>query len=101
VCTDCHGFHDITSVDDPTAGIAIKANLLIRCQRCHPSVTSENFTDAWMSHYVASPTRFPLVYYVNLFYKFFVPAVIGGMLVFVVSDIVRRRLDGRKGGVHQ
>jgi predicted CXXCH cytochrome family protein len=101
VCTDCHGFHGITSVDDPTTGIAIKANLLLRCQRCHPSVTSENFTDAWMSHYVASPTRFPLVYFVNLFYRFFVPAVIGGMLVFVISDIVRRRLDGRKGGAHQ
>jgi hypothetical protein len=53
-----------------------------------------------MSHYVASPTRFPLVYYVNLFYKFFIPAVIGGMLVFVVSDIIRRRLDARKGGAH-
>lgn len=99
VCTDCHGFHDISQVDDPAAGIAIKANLLERCQRCHPSVTSENFTDAWMSHYVASPTRFPLVYYVNLFYKFFIPAVIGGMLVFVLSDIVRRRLDARKGGL--
>ena len=70
----------------------------MRCQRCHPSVTTASFTDAWMSHYVASPTRFPLVYYVNLFYKIFIPAVIGGMLVFVVSDIVRRRLDGRKGG---
>jgi hypothetical protein len=101
VCTDCHGFHGITSVDDPTAGIAIKANLLIRCQRCHPSVTSESFTDAWMSHYVASPTKFPLVYYVNLFYKFFIPAVIGGMLVFVISDIIRRRLDARKGGLPQ
>jgi len=100
VCTDCHGFHDISSVNNPATGIAIKANLLIRCQRCHPSVTSENFTDAWMSHYVASPTRFPLVYYVNLFYKFFIPAVIGGMLVFVISDIIRRRLDARKGGVH-
>jgi predicted CXXCH cytochrome family protein len=100
VCTDCHGFHDISSVNDPATGIAIKANLLLRCQRCHPSVTSENFTDAWMSHYVASPTRFPLVYYVNLFYKFFIPAVIGGMLVFVISDIIRRRLDARKGGMH-
>jgi len=101
VCTDCHGFHDISQVDDPATGLSIKANLLARCQRCHPSVTSESFTDAWMSHYVASPTRFPLVYYVNLFYKFFIPAVIGGMLIFVLSDIVRRQLDARKGRLKQ
>ena len=49
-----------------------------------------------MSHYVASPTRFPLVYYVNLFYRIFIPMVIGGMLVFVVSDVFRRTLEARK-----
>ena len=100
VCTDCHGVHDISMVDNPATGIAIKQNLLVKCQRCHPGVTTANFTDAWMSHYVASPQHFPLVYYVSLFYKIFVPAVIGGMLIFVVSDFVRRRLDGRKG-VHR
>ena len=100
VCTDCHGVHNISLVDDPATGIAIKGNLLVRCQRCHPTETGENFTDAWMSHYVASPSRFPLVYYVNLFYNIFIPAVIGGMLVFVVSDIVRRRLEARKGRAH-
>lgn len=97
VCTDCHGVHDISMVDNPATGIAIKQNLLTKCQRCHPSVTTENFTDAWMSHYVASPSHFPLVYYVNVFYKIFIPAVIGGMLVFVVSDFIRRSLEARKG----
>jgi hypothetical protein len=92
--------HDISRVDDSATGIAIKENLLVKCQRCHPGVTSAGFTDAWMSHYVASPTRFPLVYYVNLFYKIFIPVVIGGMLVFVATDVVRRRLDARKGGAH-
>jgi len=100
VCTDCHGVHDISLVDNPATGIAIKDNLLAKCQRCHPSVSSENFTEAWMSHYVASPTKFPLVYYVNLFYRIFIPAVIGGMLVFVLSDIFRRGLDARKRRTH-
>jgi predicted CXXCH cytochrome family protein len=100
VCIDCHGVHDISMVDNPATGIAIKQNLLVKCQRCHPGVTTANFTDAWMSHYVASPQHFPLVYYVGLFYKIFVPAVIGGMLIFVVSDFVRRRLESRKG-VHR
>jgi predicted CXXCH cytochrome family protein len=97
VCTDCHGVHDISLVDNPATGIAIKKNLLVKCQQCHPGVTTENFTDAWMSHFVASPTHFPLVYYVNLFYKVMIPAVIGGMLIFVVADFVRRRLEARKG----
>jgi hypothetical protein len=87
-------------VDDPATGIAIKQNLLPKCQRCHPNVTTASFTDAWMSHYVASPSQFPLVYYVNLFYKFFIPAVIGGMLVFVIADVVGRVRRARKGAQH-
>ncbi|MBV6396726.1 MAG: hypothetical protein HFACDABA_02326 [Anaerolineales bacterium] len=99
VCTDCHGTHTISKTDDPQSGIALKENLLVKCQRCHPDATA-NFPDAWMSHYDASPQNFPLVYYVNLFYKFFIPAVIGGMLVFVITDILRRILNRLKGGAH-
>jgi nitrate/TMAO reductase-like tetraheme cytochrome c subunit len=99
VCTDCHGIHDISKVDDPKTGIALKTNLLIKCQRCHPDATV-NFPDAWMSHYIASPTEYPIVYYVNLFYKFLIPGVLGGMAVFVVSDVIRRWIERRKGGSH-
>jgi predicted CXXCH cytochrome family protein len=99
VCTDCHGTHTISKTDDPQTGIALKENLLGKCQRCHPDATA-NFPDAWMSHYDASPENFPLVYYVNLFYKFFIPAVIGGMLVFVITDIIRRLINRGKGGAH-
>jgi len=97
VCTDCHGIHDIKNVDDPTAGIAIKKNLLVKCQRCHPDATI-NFPDAWMSHYIASPTQFPLVYYVNLFYKILIPTVVGGMLVYVLTDVYRRFIARKKEG---
>ncbi len=100
VCTDCHGVHDISKVDNPQTGIAIKQNLLVKCQRCHPDVTTASFTDAWMSHYVASPDKFPLVYYVNLFYKAFIPTVIGGMLLFVVTDFTGRTIRARKKGQH-
>jgi hypothetical protein len=90
VCTDCHGVHDITNVDNPNAGIAFKKNLLVKCQQCHPNATTETFTDAWLSHYEPSPQVFPLVYYVNLFYKIFIPAVVGGMLFYVLTDVYRR-----------
>ncbi len=99
VCFDCHGVHEIKRVDDPVYGLAMKQNLLKACQRCHPNANA-NFPDAWMSHYIPSPTHDALVYYVNLFYKIFIPMVIGGMLVYVISDIVRRLLERRKGARH-
>ncbi len=96
VCFDCHGVHDIKPVNDPVSGIAMKQNLLLVCQRCHTNANA-NFPSAWMSHYIPSPTHFPIVYYVNVFYKIFIPTVIGGMLIFVISDIVRRLINRRKG----
>lgn len=90
VCTDCHGVHDILKPDDPNAGIAFKQNLLVKCQQCHPDATTASFTDAWLSHYEPSPQVFPLVFFVNLFYKIFIPLVLGGMTLFVLTDIYRR-----------
>jgi hypothetical protein len=99
VCFDCHGVHSIKKVDDPVYGLEMKTNLLTTCQRCHPDA-SANFPDAWMSHYIPSPTHYPIVFYVNLFYKIFIPTVIGGMAVYVASDIVRRLIERRKGAKH-
>jgi predicted CXXCH cytochrome family protein len=99
VCFDCHGVHDIKRVDDPVYGLQMKQNLLLACQRCHPDANT-NFPDAWMSHYIPSPSHYPIVYYVNQFYKFFIPAVIGSMGIFVVSDIIRRLIERLRGGKH-
>ena len=96
VCITCHGVHNIMRVDDPVYGLEMKQNLLARCQTCHPEATS-NFPDAWMSHYIPSPENYPIVYYVTLFYKFFIPGVLGPMAVFVVSDVIRRLIERRKG----
>lgn len=104
VCTDCHGIHDIMQPDNPEAGIAFKKNLLVKCQQCHPDATTSTFTDAWMSHYEPSPKVFPMVYFVNLFYKFFIPAVLGGMTFYVLTDIYRRfiaRPKNVKGETHE
>jgi len=95
VCYDCHGVHNIQAVDDPTKGIALKQNLLATCQRCHPDATA-NFPDAWLSHYAPSPTEHPLVFFVNLFYYILIPTVIGGMVLFVGTDIYRRNIFPRR-----
>jgi len=95
VCTDCHGFHNISKVNQ-ASGVALRENLLVKCQRCHPDATA-NFPDAWMHHYTASPEHYPIVYYVNLFYKFLIPIVLGGMGFFILTDIYRTIVNRRKG----
>ena len=86
VCLDCHGVHDIASATNPEKGLAVRENLLARCRTCHPDAT-ENFSDAWLSHYIPDPEHTPLVYYVTLFYKFFIPGVLGGMALLVALDL--------------
>jgi hypothetical protein len=95
VCYDCHGVHDIPHTRDPQKGIRTKANLLRTCQQCHPTATA-NFPDAWMSHFIPDRERAPLVYWVGWLYKILIPATVGGMLLFVGADFVRRRADRRR-----
>jgi predicted CXXCH cytochrome family protein len=98
VCFDCHGTHDIRSAKDPKATI-FQANLLKTCQQCHPDATA-NFPSSWLSHYDASPTRYPIIYFVNLFYTIIIPLVIGGMLAFVLLDAARRIKNRVQKGSH-
>ena len=86
VCVDCHGVHDIVSAKDPVKGLQVRQNILIKCQQCHPNATA-NFSSAWLSHYIPSQDKYPLVYFVDLFYKFFIPGVLGGMAILVVLDV--------------
>jgi predicted CXXCH cytochrome family protein len=88
VCIDCHGVHDMKSVDDPESTV-IKENLLGTCQKCHPDATT-NFPSSWLSHYRPSPEHSPIVYYVNLFYQILIPGVIGSMALFVIFDGSKR-----------
>ena len=91
VCIDCHGVHDILSPDDPDSTV-MKDNLLTTCQKCHPDATS-NFPSSWLGHYEPDREKYPLVFYVDLFYKIFIPLVLGFMLLFVVTDAVRRIIN--------
>jgi hypothetical protein len=72
----------------------MKENLLVTCQRCQPDANA-NVPDSWLSHYPPDPDHSPLVYFVDLFYKILIPATIGAMVVFNLTDL-RRRIFGRK-----
>jgi len=89
VCYDCHGIHNILSVKDPNKGLSVKQNMLAACQNCHPDATT-NFPDTWLSHYIPDKDKYPIVYYVTLFYQILIPGVLGGMAIFVLSDVYRR-----------
>jgi hypothetical protein len=94
VCIDCHGVHNMKMVDNAESQV-IRENLLYTCQRCHPEATS-NFADSWLGHYEPDINRFPAVYLVDLFYRIFIPVVLGFMVLFVFGDATRRLINRRR-----
>ncbi|MGC4115940.1 MAG: cytochrome C [Myxococcales bacterium] len=79
LCTDCHGIHDIVKTDAPNSHV-LKANLTKTCQKCHPQA-KDNFPASWLSHYEPTLKKAPLVYGMSVFYKLFIPFVIGGLIL--------------------
>ncbi|HSB52382.1 MAG TPA: cytochrome c3 family protein [Dissulfurispiraceae bacterium] len=92
VCTDCHGTHGITRASGENTQ-AVKSRLLKRCQQCHPGAT-ENFPDAWLSHYQPSFKVAPVVFAIDQFYKIMMPLMVAGLLIQIILDI-RRYLSDR------
>lgn len=86
-CTDCHGFHDIAKATSANA-LAIKANLVKRCQKCHAGAT-DAFPDTWLSHYEPSLSNAPLVFLINLTYLIFIPFMMVGLLLQILLHIWR------------
>jgi predicted CXXCH cytochrome family protein len=84
VCIDCHGVHNMKSASDPESQV-MKDNLLETCQKCHPNA-SENFSSSWLGHYEPSLDKYPLLFFVDLFYKIIIPVTVGGMLAFIAID---------------
>lgn len=98
VCIDCHGVHNMRKVDDPESTV-IKQNLLTTCQKCHPEATA-SFPTSWIGHYRPSPDNAPLTYFVSLFYRIFIPILLGGMAFFVATDAGRRTANRLRKGRH-
>lgn len=98
VCIDCHGVHDMVAVSAENSPL-LKDNLVGICQRCHPGATT-NFPDSWLSHYTPSLERTPLTTIATVAYAILIPAVIGGLGAFVVTDVRRRRRNKREEDQH-
>ena len=87
VCTDCHGTHNIATTVGPGAA-ALKANLLKRCMKCHPDASGD-FPDTWLSHYVPSMKKAPMVFIVNSIYKTLLPMMLVGLVLQIALHIWR------------
>ncbi len=98
VCIDCHGVHDMRMVNDPESTV-MKENLLTTCQKCHPDANA-NFPSSWLGHYIPDRNVYPAVFYIETFYKIVIPVMVIGMLIFVISDFIRRYIIGRKERQH-
>ena len=86
-CVDCHGIHDITKTTGPTTNL-VKTRLMKRCQKCHPGAT-DDFPNAWLSHYEPSLRNAPLVYLINLTYKVFIPFMLIGLILQILLHVWR------------
>ena len=86
VCYDCHGIHDIKKVKDPASRV-VRENLAETCRRCHPG-SNANFPAAWTSHYEPDSKRWALVYWVNVFYKWAIPGILGGFVFYIALELI-------------
>ena len=86
-CIDCHGVHDIAS-PAVVGEAAMKSRVRESCASCHEDAGTD-FPDAWLSHYRPSLRHHPLVWLVSLFYKIFIPFVIGGLALQVGLHLYR------------
>lgn len=92
-CNDCHGIHDIGSPKEIGAE-AMKARVEAACISCHEDATPD-FPAAWLSHYPPSPRHAPLVWAVGVFYRLFIPFVVGGLLLHLGFHFRRLRASAR------
>ncbi|HMK60394.1 MAG TPA: hypothetical protein VK452_04515 [Dissulfurispiraceae bacterium] len=87
VCTDCHGTHDIVRVSGSDIR-QMKSKLMKRCASCHPGA-SENFPDAWLSHYRPSFAVAPMAFITEQFYRIMFPIIVVGILFLIFLDVWR------------
>ena len=91
ICNDCHGGHDIRAASDPASKVH-PANILGTCRTCHTGA-GRLFATAWTEHQTPSPQASPLVYYVQLFYRFLIPATVAFLGLLTVLDLGRWATD--------
>ena len=66
----------------------MRTTVAAACSSCHQGA-SPGFPAAWLSHYEPSLRHAPMVYVVDLFYKFFIPFMVFGLVLQVLLHVYR------------
>lgn len=98
VCSDCHGSHNVYAVEDERSSVN-EANLTATCQKCHHDAPEE-FASAFGHYRTArqpvSSDDTPVLFWVKLFYQILLPFALGGMILYILLDIVYRLKKRKK-----
>ena len=102
-CSDCHGSHDIRSLDDPQSRVA-PANLVGTCGQCHPGANA-SFVKFDPHADFHDPGNYPILHGVWLYFMVMMSGVFSffglhTILWFVRASRERRRLAKLNGHTH-
>ena len=86
-CNDCHGVHNIASPKQKGPDV-MRATVTAACQKCHKD-SAATFPSAWLSHYPPSPKHAPIVWGVQMFYSFFIPFGVIGLVLHLLLHVYR------------
>ena len=87
-CSNCHGFHDVKSVSDPTSPVAGLDNLASTCEKCHIGAGA-TFAAGFLGHKEASADNNPAVYYTELLFTILLSTVVAFGALVVIAATVR------------
>ena len=93
-CSDCHGSHNILSVNDPNSQVGIH-NIVATCQKCHPDA-NERFT-GYLTHATHDDkNKYPALYYAFWAMTFLLIGVFGFYGMHTLLWIPRSIIETRK-----
>lgn len=93
VCTSCHGVHNIRAIADPLSTVH-PSQRAATCGQCHTGADA-SFAEGFKHRVITKETE-PLVYWVSFAYNAIIYVTIGGMVAFILLDLLRRWLDRRR-----
>lgn len=91
-CINCHGTHDIKSVDDPNSPVAGVENLAKTCEQCHQGAGVE-FAKSFLGHKEASPKNHAVVFFTEKFFLTLTVSVISFAVLIVGMAVIRWGLN--------
>lgn len=93
-CSDCHGAHEILSVNNPDSKVGIH-NIVATCQQCHPDA-NERFT-GYLTHATHDDkNKYPALYYAFWAMTFLLVGVFGFYGLHTLLWIPRSIIETRK-----